>query len=42
MKLTYRQAYDKIIDAYFKGEIRPMEAMFCFCGILSDNSSVWV
>lgn len=37
-KLTYQQAYDKIIQAYFKDEIRPLEPLFCFCGTLSQNS----
>lgn len=36
-KLTYQQAYDKIIDAYFKNKIKPMDAKFCFCGTLSPN-----
>ncbi len=29
--LTYRQAYDKIIEAYFKDEINIMDNKFCFC-----------
>lgn len=36
-KLTYREAYDKIIDAYFKNEIQPMNMHFCFCGTLSPE-----
>lgn len=40
-KLTYRQAYDKIIDAYFKDEIKPYSPKFCFCGTLCDNSMDW-
>lgn len=40
-KLTYRQAYDKIIEAYFGDQIRPMESNFCFCGTLCDNTSDW-
>lgn len=28
MKLTYKEAYDKIIDAYFKNKIKPLEASF--------------
>lgn len=35
---TYRQAYDKIIEAYFKDEIQPLNAEFCFCGTLSPDS----
>src|SRR5689334_6270018 len=33
--LTYKQAYDKIIDAYFKNEIQPYDMQFCFCGTLA-------
>lgn len=40
-KLTYQQAYDKIIDAYFKNEIRPYEPRFCFCGTLNNNEGEW-
>lgn len=36
-KLTYKQAYNKIIDAYFKDEIRPMSPKFCFCGTLAPD-----
>lgn len=39
--LTYRQAYDKIIEAYFKDEIKPWDAEFCFCGNLCDKSGEW-
>jgi hypothetical protein len=39
--LTYKEAYDKIIDAYFKDEINPMSANFCFCGTLAPDSS-WI
>lgn len=35
--MTYKQAYDKIIEAYFKDEIRPNEYDFCFCGTLAGN-----
>lgn len=38
-KLTYKQAYDKIIQAYFKDEIKPMEPEFCFCGTLAGNGN---
>lgn len=41
-KLTYRQAYDKIIEAYFKDEIEPLDGNFCFCGNLCDNTSDWM
>lgn len=33
-KLTYKEAYNKIIDAYFKDEIKPYNGTFCFCGTL--------
>lgn len=33
-RLTYKQAYDKIIEAYFKDQIEPMSMQFCFCGTL--------
>jgi hypothetical protein len=40
-KLTYKQAYDKIIEAYFKDEIQPEDPQFCFCGTLCDNDARW-
>src|SRR5688572_19763374 len=40
-KLTYKEAYDKIITAYFKDEIKPMNANFCFCGTLCGNTDNW-
>jgi len=39
--MTYKQAYDKIIDAYFRDEIKPYNAGFCFCGTLCDNNHGW-
>lgn len=36
--MTYNEAYDKIIQAYFRDEIKPFNANFCFCGTLSPNS----
>lgn len=36
-QLTYKEAYNKIIDAYFKDEIKPMHPNFCFCGTLSPD-----
>lgn len=39
--MTYREAYDKIIDAYFKDEIKPFDAEFCFCGTLNNNDEEW-
>ena len=40
-KLTYKQAYDKIIEAYFKDEIKPLDPKFCFCGNLCDKTDHW-
>lgn len=40
-KLTYRQAYDKIIEAYFNDKMKPYDSCFCFCGTLCDNTSEW-
>lgn len=40
-KLTYKQAYDKIIQAYFRDEIKPKNSDFCFCGTLSPNRGDW-
>lgn len=39
-RLTYNQAYDKIIQAYFKDEIEPYNSDFCFCGTVS-NGKCW-
>jgi hypothetical protein len=36
--MKYSEAYDKIIQAYFKDEIKPANATFCFCGTLSGGS----
>lgn len=36
-KLTYKEAYDKIIQAYFKDEIQPYDSNFCFCGTLAPE-----
>lgn len=32
--MTYKEAYNKIIAAYFKDKIQPYDAHFCFCGTL--------
>jgi hypothetical protein len=37
----FADQYNKIIDAYFKDEIRPMSPSFCFCGTLNDNKNNW-
>lgn len=39
--MTYKQAYDKIIEAYFKNQIEPYLSSFCFCGTLCDNKTDW-
>ncbi len=39
--MAYQQARDKIIQAYFRDEIKPLDAKFCFCGTLCDNKSEW-
>jgi len=39
--LTYKQAFDKITEAYIKGEIKPFDSDFCFCGTLASGRS-WV
>jgi len=39
--LTYQQAYDKIIQAYFNDEIQPYNSDFCFCGTLADGADNW-
>lgn len=39
--MNYKTAYNKIIDAYFKDEIKPLDPKFCFCGTLCDNSMKW-
>lgn len=36
-RLTYKQAYDKIIEAYMKDEIKIFNVQFCFCGTLSPD-----
>jgi len=38
---TYQQQFDKITEAYIKGEIKPYEPCFCFCGTLCNNESSW-
>lgn len=38
---TFQQQYDKIIQAYFRDEIKPMDEKFCFCGTLADGRRSW-
>lgn len=40
-KLTYKQARDRIIEAYFKDEIQPMNCNFCICGTLHGSGDWW-
>lgn len=40
-KLNYKQAFDKITEAYIKGEIKALDSNFCFCGTLCGNSMDW-
>lgn len=40
-KLTYIEARDKIWNAYFKDEIKPLDSKFCFCGTLCGNTRNW-
>ena len=37
----FQTQYNKIIDAYFKDEIKPYDAEFCFCGNLCNNQDDW-
>lgn len=39
--MTYRKAYNKIIDAYFNNEIKPFNSTYCFCGTLCGGRD-WV
>lgn len=35
--MTYKQAFDKITEAYIKGEIKPYSKSYCVCGNLSGG-----
>jgi hypothetical protein len=37
---SYQTQFNKITEAYIKGEIQPYNESFCFCGTLS-NGSCW-
>lgn len=39
--MKYQEAYDKVIQAYFKDEIKPFKPSFCFCGTLANNTCEW-
>lgn len=38
--MKYSEAYSKIIEAYFRDEIKPNDINFCFCGTL-QGSGKW-
>lgn len=38
-KLSYKQAFDLITEAYIRGEIKPMDKNFCFCGTLAGGAN---
>lgn len=39
--MTYKQAEEKIFDAYFKDEIKPLNMDYCVCGTLCNNTHDW-
>lgn len=38
---TYKEQYDKVINAYFKDELKPLDPQFCFCGTLCSKDKSW-
>lgn len=38
---TFKEQFNKITEAYIKGEIKPFDSKFCFCGTLCDNTNKW-
>lgn len=40
--MTYKEAEDKIIQAYFRDEIKPLQAQFCFCGTLANGDEWYI
>jgi hypothetical protein len=38
---SYQTQFNKITEAYIRGEIKPLDAHFCFCGTLCDNIQQW-
>ena len=34
---TYKEQFDKITEAYIRGEIKPFNSTFCFCGTLAPE-----
>lgn len=39
---TYQSQYEKLIQAYFKDEIEPMNPFKCFCGVIANNNGMWL
>jgi len=37
---TFKQAFDKITEAYIKGDIQPYHVDFCFCGTLASRRGI--
>jgi len=35
--MKYKEAYDKLINAYFKDQIKPYDRSFCFCGTIGRS-----
>lgn len=35
--MNYKQAFDKITEAYIRGEIEPYNREFCFCGTIGHT-----
>lgn len=38
---SYETKFNKITEAYIKGEIEPYSASLCFCGTLADHDLDW-
>lgn len=38
---TYTEQFNKITEAYIKGEIEPNNTKFCFCGTLEGRRGDW-
>lgn len=38
---TYKEQFDKITEAYIKGDMKPLDPKFCFCGTICENSNDW-
>jgi len=39
--MTYNEAYNRIITAYFKDEVKPFEPCACFIGNLLGGKDIW-